>query len=107
MEILILLVGVLLGSGGVLAVHLQQRKVRDNLLAQKEEQMQHRLQSAEEKALIANREIELKVQAERLRIQEEVENKFKEQDRELERQKRRLDKREEQLDRKFDHLDHC
>ncbi|MBF0098545.1 MAG: ribonuclease Y [Magnetococcales bacterium] len=105
MEILILLVGVLLGAGGVLAVHLQQRKVRDNLLAQKEEQMQHRLQSAEEKAQSANREIELKVQAERLRIQDEVENKFKEQDRELERQKRRLDKREEQLDRKFDHLD--
>ncbi|MBF0185141.1 MAG: ribonuclease Y [Magnetococcales bacterium] len=105
MEIFVLLVGILVGAGGVLAFNLQQRKVRENLFAQKEEQIQHLIRSAEEKAAAANREIELTMQAERLRVQEEVENKFKEQDRELERQKRRLDKREEQLDRKFDHLD--
>ncbi|MEO5341318.1 MAG: ribonuclease Y [Magnetococcus sp. MYC-9] len=105
MEILVLFVGLLVGAGAVLAFNVQQRKVRENLFEQKEQQLQHLLRAADEKVTVATREIELKTQAEKLRIQEEMENRFREQEREMERQKRRLDKREEQLDRKFDHLD--
>ncbi len=105
MDILVLFFGILVGTGAVLAFNFQQRKVRENLFVQKEEQLQHLLRATEEKAAVAARELELTVQAERLRVQEEVENKFREQERELDRQKRRMDKREEQLDRKFDHLD--
>ncbi|MBF0585023.1 MAG: ribonuclease Y [Magnetococcales bacterium] len=105
MDIWVLLFGIAVGVGLVLAFNFQQRRVRENFFAQKELQVEHLLKAAEEKAAVVAREVELKVQAERLRVQEEVENKFREQDRELDRQKRRMDKREEQLDRKFDHLD--
>ncbi|MEO5355057.1 MAG: ribonuclease Y [Magnetococcus sp. XQGC-1] len=105
MDILVLLFGILVGAGAVLAFNFQQRKVRESLFAQKEEQIQQLLRAAEEKSAAVSREVELTIQAERLRVQEDLENKFREQERELERQKRRMDKREEQLDRKFDHLD--
>ena len=105
MDILIFIVGVIVGAGAVLAFGLQQRRERDKLMEQREAQAEHLVKVAEEKAAVASREVELTIQEERLKVQEEAENKCKEQERELERQKRRLDKREEQLDRKFDHLD--
>ena len=105
MDSLALIVGIVAGAGAVLAVTFQQRRVREKLFEQREKHTQQLLQTAEEKSAVAAKEVELKVQAERLRIQEEMETHFKGQEREQERQKRRLDKREEQLDRKFDHLD--
>lgn len=105
MDILIFIVGVLVGSGSVLLFNRQQRKVREKLVAQKEEHDQRLLKASEEEAAIAAKAVALKIQAERLRVQEAAEKKFREQERDLDRQKRRLDKREEQLDRKFDQLD--
>ena len=109
MEIVIFIVGILAGVGSALAYIVNKRQLREKLFeekcAEREKHTQGLLKMAEEKSAVIAKDTELKVQAERIRIQEEVENKFKEQERELERQKRRLDKREEQMDRKFDHLD--
>ncbi|MBF0449044.1 MAG: ribonuclease Y, partial [Magnetococcales bacterium] len=70
-----------------------------------EERLHQQQKAVEEKSASINREMELRNKAHQIRIEEELEKKFREKGAEQERLKARLDKREEQFDRKFDQLD--
>lgn len=105
MDIIALIVGAFVGLGLALAWEFRKRQSRQEFLDQKEDKARRLLIIAEEKFKITEKEIELKLQTGRIKLQEEFENKFKGPERELEQKRRRFDKREEQLDKKFDQLD--
>ncbi|MBF0181761.1 MAG: ribonuclease Y [Magnetococcales bacterium] len=105
MNILSLLTGIACGIGAALFFMYQWRRQQLQSFREKEERLQLIVRNAEEKSETVAREIDLQAKAERLRIEEQMKEKFSARQEELDRLKQRFDKREEQLDRKFDQLD--
>ena len=105
MDIVTILIGAILGIAISLAYFYLKRGQQQQELAVKEERLQQKQQAVEEKSAAMNREMELSNKAHQIRIEEELEKKYREKGSELDHLKARFDKREEQLDRKFDQLD--
>ncbi len=105
MEFLSLFIGVLMGAALPVILGYQWRRQQLRSFQDKEERIQLMMRNAEEKTEAAAREIDLLTKTERLRIEEQLKEKFRVRQEELDRLKQRFDKREEQLDRKFDLLD--
>ena len=105
MDFTAILIGAVAGAGLFSVYFFTQRRQQELLLQQKREQAEALLRQAEARLAGTDEEITLRRKAERLRLQEEVDAKYREQEQELDRQKKRFDKREEQFDRKFDQLD--
>ncbi|MBF0438642.1 MAG: DUF3552 domain-containing protein, partial [Magnetococcales bacterium] len=105
MDILTFILGALLGAAIPVFLLYQWRRQQLLSFEEREERVQLMLRNAEEKTEAAAREVELLTKTERLRIEEQLKEKFRVRQEELDRLKQRFDKREEQLDRKFDQLD--
>ena len=105
MDIVAIIIGAVLGAAISLAYFYLQRSKQQKELVVREERMQQQQRAVEEKSASINRELELSNKAHKIRIEEELEQKFREKGVELDRLKIRFDKREEQLDRKFDQFD--
>ncbi len=105
MDIVTILVGAILGAAISLAYFYLKRGQQQQALVVQEERVQQKLAAVEERAASMNREMELSNKAHQIRIEEELEKKYREKGAELEQLQQRFDKREAQLDRKFDQFD--
>ncbi len=105
MDIVTILIGAILGIAISFTYFYLQRGRLQQGLAVKEERLQQKQEALEERAAAMKREMELSNKAHQIKVEEELEKKYREKGRELDQLKARFDKREEQLDRKFDQLD--
>ncbi|MBF0357004.1 MAG: ribonuclease Y [Magnetococcales bacterium] len=105
MDIVTILIGAILGIAVSLAYFYLQRGRQQQELAVQEERLQQKQAALEEKSATMIREMEISSKAHKLRIEEELDAKYRNKGKELDQLKLRFDKREEQLDRKFDQLD--
>ncbi|MEG3641484.1 ribonuclease Y [Magnetococcus sp. PR-3] len=102
MDIILLVVGLILGAGGVFAMLRNQSK---QALDERDARITLLQNQAQEQAKNAVKEVELAMKGERIQIREELEAELKGRREEVEGNQKRLDKRENQLDRKVEQAD--
>ncbi|MEO5366461.1 MAG: ribonuclease Y [Magnetococcus sp. WYHC-3] len=112
MEIVLLIVGVVLGAAGPFYLMRNQRQEMTRQLEREGQRVQERVAEVERKAAEVERkaaearqEWQLRMDSERARVRDEVNEELAGRSREIVELQKKLDKKEEQLDRKFDQLD--
>ncbi|ABK43236.1 metal dependent phosphohydrolase [Magnetococcus marinus MC-1] len=102
MDILLLMVGLLLGAGGVFVML---RNQSNQALVERDARIDLLQKQAQEQVRNAAKEVELAMKGERIQIREELESELRSRREEVDSHQVRLDKRESQLDRKIEQVD--
>ncbi|MBF0611280.1 MAG: ribonuclease Y [Magnetococcales bacterium] len=100
-----LVLGAILGAIAPGIALISQRKKVEFILHEKQERIDLLISTAKERTENSAKELELRSQADRLQVREELEKEFTSQRNELTEQKIRLERKESQIDRKLEQLD--